>query len=55
MQITQKENEFVKNFEINVQSYTLLLAEVFENFRNMCLEIYKVDHAHSLTTTGLPW
>ena len=26
-----------------VQSDTLLLADVFENFRNMCLEIYEVD------------
>ena len=26
-----------------VQSDTLLLADLFENFRNMCLEIYKLD------------
>ena len=26
------------------QSDTLLLADVFENFRNMCLELYELDH-----------
>ena len=28
--------------DLYVQSNTLLLADVFENFRNMCLEIYKL-------------
>ena len=28
-----------------VQSYTLLLADVFENFRNMFLKIYELDPA----------
>ena len=27
-----------------VQSDTLLLEEVFENFRNMCLEKYELDN-----------
>ena len=29
--------------DLYVQSDTLLLADVFENFRNMCLEIYELD------------
>ena len=29
--------------DLYVQSDTLLLANVFENFRNMCLEIYELD------------
>ena len=29
-----------------VQSDTLLLADVFENFRNKCIEICKLDPAH---------
>ena len=28
--------------ELYVQSHALLLADVFENFRNMCLEIYEL-------------
>ena len=29
-----------------VQKDTLLLADVFENFQNMCLGIYELDPAH---------
>ena len=36
-----------------VQSDTLLLADVFENFRNKCIEIYELDPAHFLSATGL--
>ena len=32
--------------DLNVQSNTLLLADVFENFGNMCFEIYEPDLAH---------
>ena len=35
--------------ELNVQSDTLLLANVFENFRNKCTEIYELDSAHFLS------
>ena len=38
-----------------VQSDTLLLADVFENFRNMCLEIYELDPAIFLSAPGLAW
>ena len=31
--------------DLYVQSDTLLLADVFENFRNICLRIYKLDPA----------
>ena len=36
-----------------VRSNTLLLANVFENFRNMCLKIYEFDLAHYLSTQEL--
>ena len=35
------------------QSDTLLLAEVFENFRNMCIKVYELDPAHFLSAPGL--
>ena len=31
--------------DLYVQSDTLLLADVFENFRNKCIEIYELDLA----------
>ena len=36
-----------------VQSDTLLLANVFQNFRNMCLKIRKLDPAKFLSAPGL--
>ena len=33
----------------------LLLADVFENFRDICIENYKLDLAHYYTTPGLAW
>ena len=32
--------------DLYVQSDPLLLADVFENFRNKCIEIYELDPAH---------
>ena len=33
-------------YDLHVQSDTLLLADVFENFRDKCIEIYELDPAH---------
>ena len=38
-----------------VQSDTLLLADVFENFRDMCIKEYELDPAHFLSLPGLAW
>ena len=38
-----------------VQSDTLLLADVFNNFRDMCLKEYELDLAHFLSLPGLAW
>ena len=38
-----------------VQSDTLLHADVFENFRNMCIKVYALDSAHFLSAPGLAW
>ena len=41
--------------ELYVQSDTLLLADVFDKFRNLCLKIYKLDPAKFLSVPGLAW
>ena len=38
-----------------VQSDTLLLADVFENCRIKCIEIYELDTAHFLSALGFAW
>ena len=44
-----------KYHELYVQSDTLLLADVFLNFRNMCLKMHELDPAHFLSAPGLAW
>ena len=53
-----------KKFKINnlddyqdlyIQSDTSLLEDVFENFRNKCIEIYQLGPAHFLSAPGLTW
>ena len=39
--------------DLYVQSDTLLLADVFENFRSKCMEIYELDLAQFLSAPGL--
>ena len=41
--------------DLYVQRDTLFLADVFENFRNMCIEIYEPDPAHFLSAPELAW
>ena len=41
--------------DLYVQSDTLLLADVFDNFRNTCLEVYELDPAHFLSLPRLAW
>ena len=38
-----------------LQTDTLLVADVFENFRNMCIKIFKLDPAKFLSVPGLTW
>ena len=38
-----------------MQSDTSLVADVFENFRDMCLKEYELDPAHFLSLPGLAW
>ena len=41
--------------DLYVQCDTLLLADVFENFRNTYIKVYELDPAHFLTAPGLAW
>ena len=41
--------------DLYVRSDTLLLADVFENFRNMCIKVYEPDLAQFLSAPGLAW
>ena len=41
--------------DLHVPSDTLLLADTFENFRNMCVEIYELDPSKYLSVSGLAW
>ena len=53
-----------KTFELNnlgdyrdlyVRSDTLLLADVFENFRKACIKNYELDPGHFISLPGLAW
>ena len=44
-----KLNNLQEYHDLYVQSDTLLLADVFENFRNKCLEVYQLDPVHFLS------
>ena len=57
-------NNIFKKFNINnlgeyhdlyVRSDTLLLADIFENFRQSCLKNYELDPAHFVSLPGLAW
>ena len=41
--------------DLYVQSDTLLLADVFGNFKDMCLKEYELDPAHFVSLPGQAW
>ena len=58
------DNNVFKRFELKnlgehhdlyVKSDTLLLEDVFENFRKTCLKVYELDPTHFLSAPGLAW
>ena len=53
-------NKVYKEFKLkNLREYHNLYVQsdtdVFENFRNMCIKVYKLDPANFLTAPGLAW
>ena len=42
-------------YDLYIQSNALLLADVFENLRNICLEIYEFDSRKFLSASRLAW
>ena len=44
-----------KYHDLYVQNNRLLLPDVFENLRNMFLEIYELDPSKFLSTFGVAW
>ena len=41
--------------DLYVQSDTLLLADVYENFRNVCLEKHQLDPVYFVSAPRLAW
>ena len=52
---TFKLNNLGDYHDLYVQSDTLLLADVFENFRKACIKTYELDPAHFISLPGLAW
>ena len=48
-------NNLGEYHDLYVRSDTLLLADVFENFRNRCMKNYELDPAHFVSLPGLAW
>ena len=52
---TFKLNNLGDYHDLHVKSDTLLLADVFENFRKACIETYELDPRHFISLPGLAW
>ena len=52
---TFKINNLGEYHDLYVQTDTLLLADVFGNFRKTCLDIYQLDPVHFVSFLNLAW
>ena len=48
----EKKKKLGEYHDLYVQNDTLLLTDAFENFKNMCLEIYELNPAKFLSVPG---
>ena len=48
----KKKKKLGEYHDLYLQSDTWLLADVFENFRSRCIEIYELDSPHFLSAPG---
>ena len=60
MQITWVQKDFQiknlgENHDLYLKSGTLLLGDVLENFRKICLKVYHLDPVKYLLAPGLGW
>ena len=52
---TLKQKKLGEYYDLYLKSGTLLLTDVFENFRKMCLKVYHLDPVKFLSAPGLAW
>ena len=50
-----KKNDLSEYHDFYVQRNALLLIDIIENFRNICLGISELDHDRFLSAPGLAW
>ena len=56
MQIMVNIGEYLGEYcDLYLKNDALLLADIFENFREICLKIYHLDPAKFLSTPALAW
>ena len=53
--ISDKDYLHAQYHDLYVQTDTLLLADIFENFRDKCIEIYGLDPSYFISAPGLAW
>ena len=51
----KKTKKLGEHHDLYLKSDILLLGDAFENFRKMCLKIYKLDPVKFLSAPGLSW